>query len=319
MTSLPSPTITRRLTTWVTLAFLYVYAAWSMTYMALHFALIGLPPLVISGSRFFLAGWILLAFVGLFLRRDFHWGSLGEWRDASIVGTMLFLGGNGSVAWAQQHVNTSTTALIFGTIPLFIILFEWVRPGGVRPTLRTGAGLVMGFIGLCILIRPSPALSDTRMEIEGKLALIFAAVAWAAGAIYSRSHHAKGSPLLPFARQMISGGAVILVVSVLHGDWARVSQERLTIPCLLGFGYLVTFGSLFGFTAYAWLLRVSTPERVSTISYINTVLAVLLGWAVGEPMSLRIFIGAVVVVASVVIVLRKKSVRDTVDATPGEA
>ena len=319
MTSLPPPTLTRRLTLWVTLAFLYVYVAWGITYMALHYALQGLPPLVISGSRFFLAGWILLAFVGLYQRRDFHWGSVGEWRDASIVGTTLFLGGNGSVAWAQQHVNTSTTALIFGTIPLFIIVFDWLRPGGVRPTLRTGAGLIMGFIGLCILIQPSPALPDTRMEIDGKLVLLFAAVSWAVGAIYSRFHYAKGSPLLPFARQMISGGTVILVISLVHGDWSRIAPDRLTLPCLLGLGYLVVFGSLLGYTAYAWLLRVSTPERVSTVSYVNTVVAVVLGWAVGEPMSLRIIIGAVIIIASVVIVLKRKSVRDTVDATPTEA
>jgi drug/metabolite transporter (DMT)-like permease len=293
--------------------------AWGITYMALHGALQSLPPFVISGTRFFIAGWILLALVGVFRPRDFHWGSVGEWRDAAIVGTILFLGGNGSVAWAQQYVNTSTAALIFGTIPLFIILFEWLRPGGVRPSLRAGAGLVMGFIGLCILVQPSAVVADTRMETWGKLALVFGAVAWAAGAIYSRFHHAKGSPLLPFARQMISGGTVILVISVLHGDWARVSPDRLTLPCLLGFTYLVVFGSLFGFTAYAWLLRVSTPERVSTVSYVNTVVAVLLGWAVGEPMSLRIVIGAVIIVASVVIVLKKKAVREVIDETPVEA
>jgi drug/metabolite transporter (DMT)-like permease len=294
--------MTRRLTTWVTLAFLYVYAAWSMTYMALHFALESLPPFVISACRFFLAGWILFAFVAVFQRRDFHWGSLREWR----------------VAWAQQYVNTSTAALLFGTIPLFIILFEWVRPGGVRPTLRTGMGLAMGFVGLCVLIKPAPEMAHNGMETWGKIALIFAAVSWAAGAIYSRYHHAKGSTLLPFARQMICGGSVLLVLTLVRGDFARIALP-VTLHSVLGFVYLLTFGSLLGYTAYAWLLRVSTPERVSTVSYINTVLAVLLGWAVGEPMSLRIVIGSVVVVASVVIVLKKKSVRDTVDATPTEA
>ena len=310
--------MTRRLTTWVTLAFLYVYAAWSMTYMALHFALESLPPFVISACRFFLAGWILFAFVAVFQRRDFHWGSRREWRDAAITGTILFLGGNGSVAWAQQYVNTSTAALLFGTIPLFIILFEWVRPGGVRPTLRTGLSLAMGFAGLCVLIKPAPEVAPNGMETWGKLVLLLGAVSWAAGAIYSRYHHAKGSPLLPFARQMICGGSVLLVLTLVRGDFAHIALP-VTLHSVLGFLYLLGPGSLLGYTAYAWLLRVSTPERVSTVSYINTVLAVLLGWAVGEPMSLRIVIGSVVVVASVVIVLKKKVVRDTVDATPTEA
>jgi len=319
MTTFPTSTTPRRLSTWVTAAFAFMYLAWGVTYMAVHYALQSIPPFITSGTRFFLAGWILLGLVALFQRRDFHWGSLREWRDASVIGTVLFLGGNGSVAWAQQHVNTSTAALLFGTIPLFIILFDWLRPGGVRPTARTGLGLIMGFGGLSILIKPAPELAPSGMEIWGKLALLLGAMAWAAGAIYSRFHHAKGSVLLPMARQMISGGVALLVVSVVHGDWRNFSVAQVTLHSALGFTYLTTFGSLLGFTVYSWLLRVSTPERVSTVPYINTVIAVLLGWAVGEPMSLRIVIGAVIIIASVVIVLRKKTVRDTVEATPTEA
>jgi drug/metabolite transporter (DMT)-like permease len=318
MTSLPSSTKTRY-ATWVTLVFIYVYMAWGVTYMALHFALETMPPYLISGSRFFVAGLVLLAVVRIFQRAEFHAGSLAEWRDAAIVGTILFLGGNASVAWAQQYVNTSTTALIFGSIPLFIILIDWLRPGGVRPSLRAGLGLALGFAGLCVLIKPAAMVPDTRMEIWGKCALVFAAVAWAVGAIYSRQVHAKGSPLLPMARQMISGGAVLLVVSYFHGEWARVSPGQITVASWLGWGYLVTFGSLLGYTAYAWLLRVSTPERVSTVTYVNTVVATILGWLAGEPLSPRIVLGAAIIIGSVVIVLRRKSVRDVVDATPSEA
>ncbi len=319
MTMLPASTTTSQLRTSVTAAFAYIYLAWGVTYMAVHFALQSLPPFIMSGSRFFLAGWILLALVGLFQRGQFRWGTAGEWRDAAVIGTILLLGGNGSVAWAQQYVNTSNAALLFGTIPLFIILFEWLRPGGVRPSFRTGIGLLMGFAGLCILIKPAPEVIHNGMEIWGKGVLLLGAVSWAVGAIYSRFHHAQGSPLLPMARQMISGGTALLMVSVLHGDWQGFSLGHVTLPSLCGFTYLTTFGSLLGFTAYSWLMRVSTPERVSTVPYVNTVVAVLLGWAVGEPMSLRIVIGAVIIVASVVIVLKKKSVRDTFDATPTEA
>jgi drug/metabolite transporter (DMT)-like permease len=319
MTMMPSSTKLRPLSTWVTAAFAFMYLAWGVTYMAVHYALQSIPPFILSGTRFFIAGWTLLALVAIFQRREFHWGSLREWRDASVIGTVLFLGGNGSVAWAQQHVSTSTAALLFGTIPLFIILFEWLRPGGVRPTVRTGLGLVMGFIGLCIVIKPAPELTHDSLEIWGKLALVFGAMAWAAGAIYSRFHSAKGSPLLPMARQMISGGTALLVVSVLHGGWRDFSLSQVTLPSALGFTYLTTFGSLFGFTVYSWLLRVSTPERVSTVPYVNTVVAVLLGWAVGEPLSLRIVIGAVIIIASVLIVMNKKAARDTADATPTEA
>lgn len=319
MTIRPSPNSTRALSTWVTLAFLYVYIAWGMTFMAIHLSLESLPPFLVGAGRFSLAGWILLAFVAVFQRRDFHWGSAGEWRDSAVVGTALFLGGNGSVVWAQQYVNTSTAALINGTIPLFIILIEWLRPGGVRPALRAGAGLLMGFAGLCILIAPAKELPRAGMEIWGEIALLLGAVAFAAGAIYSRFHHSQGSPLLPMARQMICGGIGLLLFSLLRGDLARFSPAHMTLRSMLGFAYLVGPGSLLGFTAYAWLLRVSTPERVSTTNYINTVVAALLGWSVGEHMSLRVVIGAVIIVASVVLVLKKKSVRDIIDASPADA
>ncbi|MEI9999980.1 MAG: EamA family transporter [Verrucomicrobiota bacterium] len=167
---------------------------------------------------------------------------------------------------------------------------------------------------------PSAATPDTRLEIWGKLALIFAACSWAAGAIYSRHVHAQGSPLLPMARQMFSGGVALLVVSVFHDHWERVSLARVSAVSWVGFAYLVVFGSLLGFTAYAWLMRVSTPERVSTVSYVNLVVAVFLGWTLGgETITPRILLGAAIVVGSVVTVLKKRSVRDTVDATPTEA
>jgi drug/metabolite transporter (DMT)-like permease len=305
---------------WVAAAFLYVYFAWGATYLALHFALATLPPFLLSGARFVLAGLTLLGLVRLFHRGEFQWGSAREWRDATIVGTLLIGGGNGSLSWAQQYVTTSTAALIFGSLPLFIILFDWLRPGGIAPSARTGLGLALGFIGLCILIKPNPGAPDTRMEIWGKLALVFAACSWSAGAIYSRQVHARGSAVLPMARQMISGGAVLLAISLPHGDWSHFSLGHVTVKSWLGFGYLFFFGSLLGFTAYAWLMRVSTPDRVATISYVNLVIAVFLGWTLGgDVLTPRVLFGAAIIIGSVVIVLKKKAVRDAVDAAPTEA
>jgi drug/metabolite transporter (DMT)-like permease len=316
----PNAKIPAHLSAWVTLAFAYVYIAWGGTYMALHFALESLPPFVISGSRFVLAGTVLMALLGIFHSKGFHWGDLREWRDALVVGTMLLVGGNGCVAWAQQYCNTSTAALIFGSMPLCIIFFDWIRPGGTVPSIRTGFGLAIGFIGLCVLIKPSASSPDTTMEIWGKLALVFAACSWSAGAIYSRHVHAKGSPLLPMARQMIMGGLVLLVIACAHGDFGRISLEKITAASWMGFSYLVVFGSLFGFTAYVWLMRVSTPSHVSTISYVNLVVAVVLGWTVGgEPMTTRVLVGAGIIVGSVVLVLSKKANAELVDTAPTEA
>ena len=304
---------------WVLVAFIYVYIAWGATYMALHFALESFPPFLVAGFRHFIAGSMLLGLLAIFQRRSFHLGDWGEWRDALVVGTLLLLGGNGLVAWAQQYVTTSIAALIFGSMPLCIIFFDWIRPNGTRPTLRTCIGLALGFIGLCVLIKPSAASPDTHMETCGKLALVVAACSWSAGAIYSRHVHARGSPLLPMARQMISGGSGLIFVGSVRGEPARVHLETVTLGAWMGFFYLVVFGSLIGFTAYVWLMRVSTPERVSTISYVNIVIAVLLGWTVGgEPMTTHILIGAGIIIGSVVLVLKKKVSEEVVTPSPPE-
>ena len=313
-TSLPTP-----LSPLATAAFLYVYIAWGATYMALHFALESFPPFLIAGCRHFLAGSLLLVLLGIFQRRSFHLGNLGEWRDALTVGTLLLVGGNGLVAWAQQYVPTSMAALIFGSMPLCIILFDWLRPHGTRPSLRTAVGLAFGFVGLCILIKPSAMSPDTRMEIWAKFALVLATCSWSAGAVYSRHVHATGSPLLPMARQMISGGLGLLLVGTVRGEWTHLSVEKATVTAWLGFLYLVIFGSLLGFTAYVWLMRISTPARVSTISYVNLVVAVLLGWTLGgEPMTPRILVGAGIIIGSVVLVLKKGVSREVVTPSPPE-
>ena len=302
---------------WIVLAFVYVYFAWGATYMGVHYAIRTMPPFLLAGCRFVLAGSVLFALLRIFSPADFHLGTRREWNDALAVGTLLLVGGNGALSWAQLYVNTSNAALIFGSMPLAIILLDWVRPGGVAPSLRTGLGLALGFIGLCVLIGPSAGAPDSRMVVWGKLGLVFAALSWSAGAIYSRHVHAQGSPLLPMARQMIGGGLGLLAVSWLHGEWTGFSFTHVTFESWLGFGYLVVFGSLFGFTAYVWLLRVSTPARVATISYVNLVVAVALGVTFGgEPMTLRLAIGAGIIISSVVLVLSKPATRDTVEAAP---
>jgi drug/metabolite transporter (DMT)-like permease len=186
--------------------------------------------------------------------------------------------------------------------------------------VRTAIGLCLGFAGLCILIQPATAAPETGMETWGKIVLLLAASSWAAGAIYSRHVHAEGSPLLPMARQMISGGIALFVVALVHGDYGRLNLGKVTLISWMGFLYLVVFGSLLGFTAYVWLMRISSPERVSTIAYVNLVVAVLLGLTIGhEPITTRMVLGAAVIIGSVVLVLKKKVNREVVTPSPPEA
>jgi drug/metabolite transporter (DMT)-like permease len=288
-------------------AFAYIYLAWGATYLAIHFALESLPPLLLAGSRFFIAGTILLTLLRLKRPGDFYWGNAREWRDAALVGFLLLVGGNGVVAWAQLVVPSSLTALLFGSMPFWIILFDWLRPGGTAPTGRTWAGLVLGAAGVCVLVHPaSGGPGGSPYLLAGEIALLLAACSWAAGAVYSRHVQARGSLLLPMARQMIAGGTILLTASLIHHDWTGFRPGRVLLSAWLGFGYLVLFGSVLGFTIYVWLMRVSTPARVATISYANLLVAVVLGCGVlGEPFTARLFWGALITISAVVLVLQK--------------
>jgi drug/metabolite transporter (DMT)-like permease len=292
---------------WLLLAFAYIYVAWGATYLAIHLTLDGIPPLVMTACRFLLAGPILFALLRLHRARDFHWGNAREWKDAAIIGTLLLVGGNGVIAWAQQFVPSGLTALIFGSIPFWIILFDWIGPAHAVPSRRTWVGLVLGLVGVVVLVGPDTGRKQASPFLfAGELVLLLSACSWAAGAIYSRHVEARGSPLLPMARQMIMGGTINLGGSLVLGEWAHFSLARVTLQAWLGFAYLVVFGSLVGFTVYVWLMRVSTPTRVATISYANLAVAVLLGWAVlGEPFTARLLWGSVILISAIVLVLRK--------------
>ena len=281
---------------WVTVAFVYMYVAWGVTYLAIHSAVQTIPPMIMAGSRILLAGTVMLAALRFSRAAEFHWGTAREWKDAAIVAMLLLVGGNGVQACCQRYVPTSVTSLLFGTIPLWIILFDWVRPNGTAPTRRTFWGLGLGFIGVGVLVNPHGSGAATSGSVfRYEILLLLAACSFAAGSVYSRYVQAGGSPLLPMARQMIVGGVVMLVFSLLHRDWNGFTLGSVSIESWLGFGYLVTFGSLLGFTLFVWLMRVSTPARVATISYVNLLVAVVLGWwLLHEPLTGRLVLGAAI-------------------------
>lgn len=293
----------------VALAFLTVYLGWGGTYLGIRFAIETMPPFLMAGSRFFAAGVILLACLRIFHSPGFHWGTIREWRDAIITGVLLLLCGNGGLTWAEQFVPSGVASLFFALTPLWMVLFDWLHPGGKTPSPRVALGLVLGFIGIWILREPASAATvvqsgDARWAY---VVLLLMAVCWGAGSIYARHNKARGSILLPIARQMISGGIALMLAGLPNGDFARFHFAEVTIRSWIGYGYLLTVGSLLGFTAYAWLLKVSTPARVGTTAYINPIVAIFLGWSLGhEPVSWRLAFSALAIVTSVLIVMQRK-------------
>lgn len=282
-------------------AFIAIYLIWGSTYLAIRFAVETIPPLLMAGVRFLTAGGILYGIVSL--RGIASPPTRSHWRSAAIIGGLLLLGANGAVSWAEQHVPSSFAALFIATVPLWMVAIDWLRPGGVRPGGQVIAGLALGLAGIVVLIGPGELADGSRLDPVGAGLLIFAAISWAAGSVYTRHADLPGAPLLATAMEMLAGGGMLVILGLLTGGWTRLELANVTFRSLLSLGYLVVFGSLVAFSAYVWLLQVSTPAHVSTYAYVNPVVAVLLGWALaGEPFGMRTLVAGGIIVASVVLI-----------------
>lgn len=291
----------------ITLGFAFIYLAWGGTYLGVKFAIVDLPVFLMSGSRFFLAGILLLAGIALFDRDGFRRGTVREWRDAAGIGFLLLVFGIGTGNWAQKYIESSVTAMVFSALPLWIILIDWLRPGGRMPTLAVAMGLLLGFAGVGLILLPTNVGSSSPLSLSIDLLLLLASLSWASGAVFSRHISARGSALLPVARQMIVAGAALLILSYLHGDLRHVDFTGVHSTAWLGFGYLVLIGSLGGYPIYIWLMRVCPPAKAATVPYVNLIVAVFLGWSLGhETITLRLLAGTAIILASVTIVLRTR-------------
>lgn len=273
-----------------------VYIIWGSTYLAIRFAVETLPPFLMAGTRFLVAGALLYGW-----RRaiGFAAPTAVQWRTAAVVGALMLLVGNGAVVWAEQWVESGTAALLVASVPLWMVLMDWARPGGRPPRLSVWLGILLGLIGVVLLL----GIPDAGPRyLAGGLALIVGSFGWAAGSLYSRSASLP-APLLATGMQMLTGGALLLLAGVVTGELGRVDPAGFSIRSVLALVYLIVFGSLIGYSAYVWLLRVTTPAIASTYAYVNPLVAVLLGWLLaGERMNVRIVVASLVIVSAVALI-----------------
>ncbi|HSH16308.1 MAG TPA: EamA family transporter [Verrucomicrobiae bacterium] len=282
-------------------AFAAVYLIWGSTYLVIRYAIDSLPPFLMAGSRFFFAGVILFAWA---MRGQTAWPTRREWRDATIVGTLLLLGGNGGVTWAEQTIPSSIAALMVAMTPLWMALLGW-RSGAGRPTRPVLIGLALGFAGVALLVLNGKGYDGQALDRVGLAVLLIATIAWAGGSLFSRSAAKPKSALLTIGMQMITGGAVMTLVGVGFGETRQIDPGAITASSLWAWLYLMTFGALVGFTAYVWLLQVCSPSKVSTYAFVNPVIAVALGCTLGkEPFSLRLVFATTLIVIAVLLIIR---------------
>ena len=282
-------------------AFAAVYLVWGSTYLAIRFAVETLPPLLMAGARFLIAGVILLLWSRL--RDSAARPTRIDWRTGFISGALLLLGGNGGVVWAEQRVPSGIAALLVAVVPLWMVLLDWMRPEGRRPPALVFVGLGLGLAGLALLIGPDSLHGHAEISVVGAIVLVLASLSWAAGSLYTKHAPRPSSGLNGAAAQMIAGGGLLVVAGALSGEFSRLDLAHASSRSILGFLYLVSFGSLIGFTAYVYLLAHTTAAKAATYAYVNPVVAVLLGWAfASEPITRRTLLAAAVILAGVAII-----------------
>lgn len=282
-------------------AFAAIYTVWGSTYLAIKLAIATLPPFLMAGLRFVLAGSVLYGISrlrGAAKPRPVHW------RTAAILGFLLVGFGNGGVVWAEHRVPSGLTAVLVALVPVWTALLQWLRPGGERPSGVALVGLGLGFLGMLLLVSPGHLAGGGQVDSAGAALLIVSSLTWAAASIYAHDGAPQpASPFLAAGMQMFLGGCFLLLAGTVTGEWARLDLATASSQSILAFGYLVLVGSLVGYTAFVWLLKVSTPSRVSTHAYVNPVVAVFLGWVfAGEPLTPRTLAAAGIIVSAVILI-----------------
>jgi drug/metabolite transporter (DMT)-like permease len=282
-------------------ALLTVYITWGSTYLAIRFAVQTIPPFTMAATRFIIPGIFLFSWRRM---RGDPAPKRKEWRAAVIVGALLLVGGNGLVSWAEQYVPSGITALLYGSAPIWMVLIDFLLPSGKPAGVKTIFAVLLGFLGIILLISPTRYGAETDgVEWIGFAVLILAAIFWAGGSVYNRDATLPKSALLGTGMEMLAGGAILLGLGFVTGEWSRLDPRGVSTESLLGLLYLVIFGSIIGFSAYIWLLRHAPTPLVSTYAYVNPVIAIFMGaWLAEETISLRIIISAVIIAAAVILI-----------------
>jgi drug/metabolite transporter (DMT)-like permease len=298
-------------------SFAAIYLIWGSTYLAIRYAIETLPPLLMMGIRHLFAG---AALYGWTRWRGTPAPKLREWMHPALIGAFLFLGGHGSLAWAEQRVPSGIAALLVATLPMWVAVLARMNGTERKFGGRALIGLVLGFFGVAVLFGPDVLRHRGDLNLLGALAVLFGTFIWAAGTIYMRSVKMPDSPVMSSAMQMLAGGVALMIAATLTRETAGFHLSTVSGRSWLALAYLAVFGSIIAFTAYNWLHTVASPSRVATYAYVNPLVAVLLGWALAaEPIGISMVIAMVVILIGVALVNPGHSDEHEPERTNGRA
>ncbi len=297
----------RNATLGIAIALGLVYLIWGSTYLSIRFADETLPPLLMGGIRFLIAGGLLFLWCRM---RGIAIPGWRQWKSAGIVGLCLLAGGNGTVIVVEQQVPSGIAALLVALVPLWTVVLLWLRRSGTHPTLRTLAGVALGLVGVGVLALHGGGVGGQGINPMAFL-LILSSGVWAWGSLYAQRAELPTSPLMSTAVEMLVGGAALMLLAIVTGEPGQLAEHAVSLKSLIALGYLIVFGSIVAYTCYTWLLKHAPPALVSTYAYVNPLVAVLLGWKfAGEVVTIWTLISSAVIVCSVALITfpRRRSV-----------
>ncbi len=286
-------------------AFAIIYFVWGSSYMAIRLAIETIPPFLMAGTRFIIAG--LFLFIWCYHKYKIK-PTIKDWVKAAIPGILMFVGGNGSVTWSEQFIPSGLASLVVATVPVWLVILDWIFAGKKLPDKFTISGVIVGLIGVAFLfgLDETVLISDRGSSvITGILILTFAAISWAAGSLYVRSVKTSVSSQFLISMQILAGGFVLAIIGSLNGEWAQLSIPNISFLSILSIGYLIVFATLIAYSAYFWLLRETTPAKVGTYAFFNPLVAVFMGWfLLNEPLTTETIVGASFILFSILLVNR---------------
>jgi drug/metabolite transporter (DMT)-like permease len=300
----PATTMPTASTTSLVSAFAVIYLVWGSTYLGMAIAIETMPPFLMAATRFIVAGALLIT-----VRRWFGDGlpTRRQWGSAAIIGSLMFVGGNGIVAWAQHWVPSGIAALLITTTPFWMTVVPWMLGQSPKPPAQALAGIGIGLVGVALLVGAPVGTAPTTPMIIGSLAIVAAALSWTIGSLCSKRLPMPTSPWMSAGAQMVCGAVGLGLAAVVSGELTHFDMAAISLRSWLALTYLTFIGSFLAFSAYVYLLRHSTMARVSTYAFVNPVVAVLLGWLIAdEPVGPLTLVAGGLIITAVILILRSK-------------
>jgi drug/metabolite transporter (DMT)-like permease len=285
----------------IVLAFAIIYLVWGSTFLAIRVGVREVPPFLFAGMRFSAAGIMLYAWMRA---KGAASPTRREWASLSLLAVLIFVLDYGLLFWAEKRVPSGVAAVMMATIPVFMALAEILFLRTQRLTLRLASALLIGIAGVAVLVSRSVGFGEAAIDTSGAIALVVAAISWSLASVLTRKLHLPESKVMSSGAQMLAGGILLTLTAAILGEFRGFQVNAVSTGAWLALVYLIVAGSIVAFTAYVWLIHHESPTKVGTYAYVNPVVAVLLGYALGgEGLGARTIVGTLLVLVSVVAVI----------------